>query len=162
MWCGLNYSGTRFLSTENKNYPGQFPDGFYLNPFPDRRMIKLLKFDNLCPPRHQDSKSRWNQTFSRMTTAITFSRQNDTDSRACTTWYWENLVFVVVLVLESKGHYLLNKIGVLVSFGGKSKLANTDICGWYTRYSASKIVRNCRINRRNERIERILRRKSFL
>ena len=44
-----------------------------------------------------------------MTTAITFSRQNDTDSRARTTWYWENLVFVVVVVLESKGHYLLNK-----------------------------------------------------
>ena len=35
----------------------------------------------------------------RMTTAITFSRQNDAGSRARTT----NLVLVVVLVLESKG-----------------------------------------------------------
>ena len=51
-----------------------------------------------------------------MTTAITFSRQNVADSRARTTWYWENLVFVVVLVLESIGLFLLNKIGVLLSF----------------------------------------------
>ena len=43
------------------------------------------------------------KTVSRMSTAITFSRQNDTGSRVCATKYWENLVFVVVLVLESKG-----------------------------------------------------------
>ena len=36
-----------------------------------------------------------------MTTATTFSRQNDVGSRACTTQYWGNLVLVVVLVLES-------------------------------------------------------------
>ena len=40
-----------------------------------------------------------------MTTAITFSRQNDAGLRACTTYYWENLVLVVVLVLESKALY---------------------------------------------------------
>ena len=34
--------------------------------------------------------------------AITFSRQNDVCSRACTSQYWENLVLVVVFVLESK------------------------------------------------------------
>ena len=38
-----------------------------------------------------------------MTTAITFSRQNDVGSHARTSQYWENLVLVVVLVLESKG-----------------------------------------------------------
>ena len=38
-------------------------------------------------------------------TATTFSRQNDAGSRAYTTYYWENLVFVVVLVLESKALY---------------------------------------------------------
>ena len=37
-----------------------------------------------------------------MTTAITFSRQNDAGSRVSNTQYWENLVLVVVLVLESK------------------------------------------------------------
>ena len=37
-----------------------------------------------------------------MTMAITFSRQNDAGSLACTTQYWENLVLVVVLVSESK------------------------------------------------------------
>ena len=33
-----------------------------------------------------------------MTTAITFSHQNDVGSRASTTYYWENLVHLVVLV----------------------------------------------------------------
>ena len=37
-----------------------------------------------------------------MATATTFSRQNDAGSRAHTAWYWNNLVLVVVLVLESK------------------------------------------------------------
>ena len=37
-----------------------------------------------------------------MTTAITFSRQNDAGSRKSTTQYWENLVLVVVLIFESK------------------------------------------------------------
>ena len=38
-----------------------------------------------------------------MTTATTFSLQTNAGSRASTTYYWENLVLVVVLVLESKG-----------------------------------------------------------
>ena len=37
-----------------------------------------------------------------MATAATFSRQNDVGSRAHTTYYCENLVLVVVLVLESR------------------------------------------------------------
>ena len=37
-----------------------------------------------------------------MTTAMTFSRQNDAGSRASTTYYSENLVLFVVLVLEPK------------------------------------------------------------
>ena len=41
------------------------------------------------------------KTRSRMTTAITFSRQNDAGSRVTNTQYWENLVLVVVLVSES-------------------------------------------------------------
>ena len=45
------------------------------------------------------------KTRSRMTTATTFSRQNDVGSRASTTQYWENLVVVVVLVSESKALY---------------------------------------------------------
>ena len=32
-----------------------------------------------------------------------FSRQNDAALRASTTYCWENLVLVVVLVLESEG-----------------------------------------------------------
>ena len=36
-------------------------------PSPDRKMIKRLTFDNLFPPK----------TRSKITTAITFSRQND-------------------------------------------------------------------------------------
>ena len=45
------------------------------------------------------------KTRCRMTTAITFSRQNDAGSRVYTTKYWENLVLVVVLVSESKALY---------------------------------------------------------
>ena len=37
-----------------------------------------------------------------MTTAITFSRQNDAGSRVRNSQYWESLVLVVVLVSESK------------------------------------------------------------
>ena len=50
--------------------------------------------------RHYDILTK---TRSRMTTATKFSRQNDAGSRARTTYYWENLVLVVLLVLESKG-----------------------------------------------------------
>ena len=49
--------------------------------------------------RHYDILA---ETSSRMTTAITFSCQNDADSRVSNTQYWENLVLVVVLVSESK------------------------------------------------------------
>ena len=37
-----------------------------------------------------------------MTTVTMFSRQNDAASRASATYYWENVVLLVVLVLESK------------------------------------------------------------
>ena len=40
-----------------------------------------------------------------MTTAITFSRQNDVGSRVSTTQYWENLVLLVVHIWESKALY---------------------------------------------------------
>ena len=40
-----------------------------------------------------------------MTAAISFSRQNDTGSRARTLCLLEKLVVVLVLVLESKGLY---------------------------------------------------------
>ena len=40
-----------------------------------------------------------------MTTATTFTRQNDIGSRMSNTQYWENLVLVVVLVSESKALY---------------------------------------------------------
>ena len=42
-----------------------------------------------------------------MTTKITFSRQNDADSRVSNTYYWENLVLVVFLVSESKALFIL-------------------------------------------------------
>ena len=51
MRYGLNYSGTRFCPLKIKIT--KFPDEFYLKPFPDRRMIKLLTFDDLCPPLRQ-------------------------------------------------------------------------------------------------------------
>ena len=38
--------------------------------------------------------------------ATTFSRQIDAGSRASTTYYWENLVLVIVLVLESRSKAL--------------------------------------------------------
>ena len=49
--------------------------------------------------RHYDILAK---TRSRMTTAITFSRQNDAGSRVSNTQYSKNLVLVVVLVSESK------------------------------------------------------------
>ena len=45
------------------------------------------------------------KTRSRMTTATTFSRQNDVGSRVSNTQYWENLVLLVVHVWESKALY---------------------------------------------------------
>ena len=48
--------------------------------------------------RHYDILAK---TRSKMTTTITFSRQNDAGSRAITTYYGENLVLLVLLVLES-------------------------------------------------------------
>ena len=44
-----------------------------------------------------------------MTTAISFSRQNDTGSRARALCLLEKLVVVLVLVLESKGLYFNNR-----------------------------------------------------
>ena len=49
------------------------------------------------------------ETRSRMTTAITFTRHNDTGSRVSNTQYWENVVLVVVLISESKGLYWKRK-----------------------------------------------------
>ena len=49
--------------------------------------------------RHYDIFAK---TRSRMTTVITFSRQNDVGSRVSNTQCWENLVLLVVLVSESK------------------------------------------------------------
>ena len=45
------------------------------------------------------------KTRSRVTTATIFSLQNDAGLRVSNTVYWENLVLVVVLVLESKALY---------------------------------------------------------
>ena len=56
----------------------------------DRKMIKLLTFDNLFPSLRYSRQIR-----GRLTTAITFSRQNDAGSSAG----------VIFLVLESKGFY---------------------------------------------------------
>ena len=53
-----------------------------VKPSPDRKMIILLKFDNLFP-----------------------SLQNDASSQARTTKYWENLVLALFLTLESNGLY---------------------------------------------------------
>ena len=63
-------------------------------------MIKLLTFDNLFP--HYDILAK---TRSRMTTATTFSRQNDPGSRVSDTQNWENVV--AVLVSKSKALYRL-------------------------------------------------------
>ena len=52
-----------------------------------------------CFP-HFDIRAK---TRSRVTTATTFSCRNDAGSRAYATYYWENLVLIIVLVLESKG-----------------------------------------------------------
>ena len=58
------------------------------------------------------------KTCSRMTTATTFSRQNNAGSRASTTYYWENLVLTVVLrVLESKGQVGCNHFTILSRSG---------------------------------------------
>ena len=69
-----------------------------ITPSPDCKMIKLLTFDNFFP--HFDTLAKIR---SRVTTATSFSRQNDAGSRANTIYHWENLVLAAVLVLESKG-----------------------------------------------------------
>ena len=99
--------------------------------FPDRKMVKQL----LSWFRQHVIRAK---TRSRMTTATTFSRQNDAASRASTTWYWENLVvvLVLVLVLESKGLYCRVmrddiKHPVQIWYYGKagpSQTADNDYC----------------------------------
>ena len=42
-----------------------------------------------------------------MTTATAFSRQNYAASSVCPTYYWQNLVPLVVLVSESKARYFV-------------------------------------------------------
>ena len=63
----------------------------------DSKLIKLLTFDDLF--RHSDILAK---TRNRLTTAISFFRQNDAGSHVGNTRYWGNLVLVVVLVSESK------------------------------------------------------------
>ena len=54
-----------------------------VKPSPDENMIKLQTFDNLFPRvRHYDILAK---TRSRMTTATSFSRQNDAGSPVSTT-----------------------------------------------------------------------------
>ena len=55
-----------------------------VKPSSDSKMIKLLTFDNF-DNRHYNILAKTRS--SRMTTAITFSRQNDAVSRASTTKY---------------------------------------------------------------------------
>ena len=84
-----------------------------VTPSPGRKMIKRLTFDNLFPHYNILAKTR-----SRVKTATTFSRQNDAGSRVNNTQYWENLVLVVVLVLESKALYYL-KTKTTTSMGNR-------------------------------------------
>ena len=60
-----------------------------VKPSVDRKMIKLLTFDDLFPPLRHLLINLFlfilAHTSSKMTTAITFSRQNDAGSRASTT-----------------------------------------------------------------------------
>ena len=54
-----------------------------------------------------------------MTMSTTFSRQNNAGSRAHTTWYWKNLVLVVVPDdpdLESKRHNITDCYFVVSGF----------------------------------------------
>ena len=68
-----------------------------VTPPPDRKMIKLLTFDILFSPFDILAKTR-----SRVTTATTFSRQNDAGSRVSPAAYLElgkSHILEVVLVL---------------------------------------------------------------
>ena len=71
-----------------------------VKPSPDSWMIKVLHL--VTCSRHYDILAK---TRRRMTTAIMFSRQNDTGSGVSNTLYWQNLVLVVLLVLESEALY---------------------------------------------------------
>ena len=68
-----------------------------VKPSPDSKIENFLHLITCC--RYYDILAK---TRSRTTTAITFSRQNDAGSRMSNTQYWENLLFVVVIVSESK------------------------------------------------------------
>ena len=63
------------------------------------------------------------KTRGRMTTAITFSRQNDAGSRARNTEYLENLAPIVVLVLESKA-LCYKTVGTLEKFHSRNYKEN--------------------------------------
>ena len=55
--------------------------------------------------------------------ATTFSHQNDTGSRTSTSQYWENLLFVVELVLESKALcYIITHLCIC-----ENKVLNVDL-----------------------------------
>ena len=87
-----------FARVLKKRHPGKLHFTFFssikivrlfilkeVKPSTESKMIKLLTFDYLFPPRRL-----------RMTMAVTFSRPNDVGSRARTTLY---LVFIVPMVV---------------------------------------------------------------
>ena len=72
-----------------------------VKPSPDIKMINFFLLISCF--RQYDILAK---TRSGMTKAIIFFRLNDAGSRASNTYYWENLVLVVVPVLDSKGFCL--------------------------------------------------------
>ena len=69
-----------------------------VKPSPECKMIKVVTF--LSCFRHYDVFAK---TLSKMATAITFSRQNDAGSSARSAQYWESVILMVILILQSKG-----------------------------------------------------------
>ena len=89
-----------------------------------------------------------------MTTAITFSRQNDAGSRASNTQYWENLFLVVVLISEFQGDVtqddsqrwflVQHGVAVLEQCCNPSKQCRNNIatlcCAKNRRYESSRVT----------------------
>ena len=123
-FCSFSTSSTRF----NLMFFCVFSKLFNLESFIVLPVAKWLRFKNLLTcSRHYDI---FTKTRSRMTTATAFSRQNDAGSRVNNTQYWENLVLVVVLVLESKALKCWTK---LVSMGAYRFTHDTSIFPKTTR-----------------------------
>ena len=76
-----------------------------------------------------------------MTTATKFSRQNDANSRVSTTWYRENLVLVVVLVVGAPNYRMFPNASLVSKMVFVFVFLKGNICSFEQLLLCRKVVK---------------------